>query len=385
MPQQFERVLPDDLITAEFMNRILATLEGLDGRVVALEGASASTVVITRVSSELVRVNQRLQVEGRNFGFTTGAHRVFLDAVQVLSFVSGTDERLLFTVPPIPGLPREGRTVTLSVRNQDAVAFRPLVVLPLQLPLEGNLEISFQSVNPTTISAGGQATFRYRVFSRVNQSARFPIQATVSRVPNASAWQDQIQILGQDGAPLDSNSIELESLQEGTVLVRIPSIPSSPSSFTLTVSSNTPGVAVMQDTRSFTVGTLTEAEDPSFSWTPFGAEPPSAHVGGEIRLAAGGEMLLTLLAGFTVEGQYNLLPRIVSGSGWTVRIDGGITFLTVTPADLLTPQGRSKTASFLISASSTVSHAGEIEFRIQRQGSPIGRTIRRTLVSLVFG
>lgn len=382
MPEQFERVQPGDLITADFMNRLLTALEGLEGRVAALEGATAGAVVITRVSPEPVRVNQRLQVEGRNFGFSTGAHRVFLDTVQVLSFVSGTDERMIFTVPPIPGLPQEGRTVTLSVRNQDVVASRPIVVLPLQLPLEGNLEISFQSGAPITISPGGQATLPYRVFSRVNQTARFPIQATVSGVPNVSAWQDQIQILGQDGAPLDSGSIELGTLREGTVLVRIPSVPTSPSSFTLTVSSIVPGVAVRPDIRSFSVGTPTQAEDPSFSFVPFGAEPPAAHIGGEIRLPAGGQALLTFLAEFTVEGQYNLLPRVVTGTGWTVQIDGGITFLTVTPTDLQTPQSRRRTASFIVSAASSAAAGGSIEFRIQRQGASTARTIQRTLVRL---
>jgi hypothetical protein len=99
----------------------------------------------------VLHVGDELQVMGRHFGFSIGAQRVFIQGVRVTDFkAQSSDSLLVFNIPPIPGLPAGGTTVTLSVTNQNTDT-RSLFVQPAQVVLGGQVDVTFDSVSPATL------------------------------------------------------------------------------------------------------------------------------------------------------------------------------------------------------------------------------------------
>src|SRR5258705_12776173 len=117
MAKKFDRVRAGDLITDVFVNGLLDYLEALDVRVSGLEQGSGS-VAITSLPFGDIRVGQEVHIRGRNFGFSTGQQKVFIDDVPVNAFRFGSDDtELIFTIPAVPNIPSTGKIVVLTIQN----------------------------------------------------------------------------------------------------------------------------------------------------------------------------------------------------------------------------------------------------------------------------
>lgn len=367
------KVNPGDLIRADMVTEMLGLLLSLDQRVNVLEltsGPATGLFITSIIPAGPIRVGEEMQILGQNFGFSIGAHRVFIDGVQVLSFKTGsTDQKLIFTVPDIANVPVTGKAVTLSVSNQTATEVRTLNVLPMQIAVGGNVDVSFDSVLPTTILPGGAATFRYKVRSRANQQAQFTLSGTVSGVPNQSAWQSQIHILRDDGTENAAKTITLQPLEEQFFKVQIAIVPATPATFTLTANAVATGVLSTPATGSFTVNQIINPPDPTTSLKFQSASPGSAFAAGILTRPKGAAAQITLLATFTATGTFRVTHGVVQGTGWTTAAGLGTpqNDFDVTGADLQTgPQQR--IYPFIITATAAASASGRVELRLERVG-----------------
>jgi IPT/TIG domain len=112
----------------------------------------------------------RIEVRGRNFGFSLGVARVFFDAFEVDPLQGSSDNKLVVTVPLIK-LPEEGREVVLRADNgvdSDSVSVR---VEPREGPLDGQLDVDWSALNPSPLEAGRPGDIVYRVTSRLSRVA----------------------------------------------------------------------------------------------------------------------------------------------------------------------------------------------------------------------
>ena len=367
-------VNPGDLIRAELMTDILGKLVSLDQRISSLEATSPTTIgllITTIIPGGPIRVNEEMQVLGQNFGVSIGAHRVFIDGTRVLNFKSGTtDQKLVFDVPDVPNVPQAGKPAVMSVSNQTQTELRTINLLPMQIPLGGNVDITYQSVQPTTIVAGGAATFRYKVRSRANQQTQFTLSGTVSGVPNAADWQNQVRILNDDNSENAARTITLAPLQEAFFKVRINVVPATPATFTLTANAGATGVVSTPAGRSFTIGQANEDPDPSTSFNFQSAIPPAAFAGGTLTLAKGASSQISLLASFTTPGFFRVTHGVTQGTGWTtVPALGTPTVDFEVKAEDLSPP---RVYPFIVTATAAASATGKAEFRLERLVGGLG-------------
>lgn len=367
------KVNPGDLIRADVVTEMLGLLLSLDQRVSILEltsGPATGLFITSIIPAGSVRVGEEMEIRGQNFGFSIGAHRVFLDGVQVLAFKPGSsDQKLILNVPDLPGIPPTGKAVVLSVSNQTATDIRTINVLPPQIAVGGNVDVSFDSVLPTTIVPGGAATFRYKVRSRANQQAQFTLSGTVSGVPNQNAWQSQVHIQRDDGAENTAKTITLQPLEEQFFKVQIAVVPATPATFTLTANAVATGVLSTPATGSFSVNQVIDPPDPTTSLNFQSANPASSFVGGTLTRPRGAAAQITLLANFTATGTFRVTHGVVQGTGWTTAAALGTpqNNFDVTSGDLVTVPHQ-RIFPFIITATGTASATGRVELRLERVG-----------------
>lgn len=381
------QVRPGELITAELINQILAELESLEARVTKLEsgvGGSVATLAITEIKpAGPYKVNQQIQVVGRNFGVSTGTMRASVGTVPVMDVDSTSkDELLILRIPLIAELPLAGRSVDLAVENGLLKDSRTIVVQPFTTTQRGSVKVEFKAVEPATITPGSAAVFRYTLKSLALFPASFLITATVSEIANSSQWQNNIRILNSDQVEIPSREIRLDGEQETTFFVRVNPVPANPAgatnvTFRLKAEATAENVTANADgPRLFPIGSPTPVEDPSISLSSVTADPPSALQGTNIRLAPGAFVILTLNLNFTQTGQYDLAPPVLTGAtNWSATIGG------LNPIPVNTAPDR-QGAGFVVSAANGASATGQVEFRIQRHGATSRKTFPFTLTRL---
>jgi hypothetical protein len=396
MAQLFPNVLPGDLITADQMNRIVQTLNGLNDRVTALEGSviGGSAVVITDLvpPSGNVQVGNQLVVIGRNFGFSVGSQRVYIDDLRVDTFLPGSsDSQLIFIIPPsITNVPQQGRAATLTVSNSSSSATRTLM-LQSALVLTGTIDVSSQGVTPATITQGVPATFAFLLSSRANLDATVAVSATVNVAANQPAWQANVQLLDSNQTPLASNQVLVRAGQTTLINVRIGPVPAGTNGqqFSLQVDVTAGGsVSGSSGPVTQTVGNPADQPDTTIKTLNFSSShilPPGAGnvTATQITLNANASTRISLNADFTLVGNYVLTPTLISpATNWTV----GLLNSTPSPfpiiaADLANAQGvASKTLDFNVQRLAGATN-GQIEFKVQRQGAAQFRRYVMTLVA----
>jgi IPT/TIG domain len=201
MAQQFTRVLPGDLITANLMNRLFEELELLETRVAALEagGVQGAGVIITELRpSNTRRIGEPLTVIGRNFLNPPENNEVTIEGTRVPNsfFHSDSSEtQLVFDIPDIPNLSSLSQPLTLTVRNSHGSATAPLTVQARLIPPSGGLDANYVEapVIPVpvggtvgVIQPGGQYVFRFTVKAIVNQQINSQLKVTMA------GWDPQI-------------------------------------------------------------------------------------------------------------------------------------------------------------------------------------------------
>jgi hypothetical protein len=163
-------VRPGELITADFMNLILAQLESLETRVTALEagaGGGATTSlppVITEVRPSEVQIRHQVEVLGRNFPSSPAEGSADVGGAPVNRFISASPSRLVFEIPPtITPLPKD---VNVTVRNGLLSASSRIRVIPERVIPEGAMMISDKTPELDTIVEGGLVTFVFELDSQ---------------------------------------------------------------------------------------------------------------------------------------------------------------------------------------------------------------------------
>ncbi len=253
--------------------------------------------------------------------------------------------------------------------------------------LGGQVDVTFDSVTPTTIVAGQLASFRYLVVSRANQPAQFTIAPTVTVTSNQSQWNTALEVRDDNNQVLPQGRIMLAPNVERFVRVVLTSVPAAPANaqFTLTVTANAPGVTPRPDSRSFTVGQATAPEDTSITIEVINSVPPAALSGNTVKLAEGAAARINCRATYTVAGTYDVGIGLISGSAWDAQRNTSSTAptTTITQQDLNNPEGKAiRSPEYIIRALTGATAAGEVEIRIQRQGQTTRRTRRLTLERL---
>ncbi len=394
MAQLFPDVLPGDLITADEMNQILHAINSLNDRVSALEGSviGGSGVVITDMipPSGTVTVGDQMTVFGRNFGFSVGSHRVYVDDLRVTAFKAGSsDTQLIFDIPlSIVDVPPEGRSAMLTVSNASSSAQRTLL-LKSALVLTGSVDVISKGVTPTTIAAGQPATFSFSLRSRANLDARFAINATISVAANQSEWQNNVQILDSSQAVLANKQIDVPAGQEVAFSVRIGPVPAGTDGvpFTLRVEAVAGNVTGSSGDIMQTVGQVADQPDNTITlnFSSSRVQGTGAVTATEIRLSSGSSAKVSLNATFTVVGSYDLTPSLLGGAtNWQAQplLSTTPNPFPITQQDLSNPQGISaQTLDFVVTPQAGAT-SGQIEFKVQRQGSTKSRKFTMTLTAL---
>lgn len=396
MVQLFDLVRPGDLITADFMHRVLNELNSLESRVSLLEAGlppSDAVAITALIPDGPLRIGQELQVVGQNFGFLTGANRVTIDSVPINAFKLGTtDQRLIFDIPTVPNIPASGRLVILFVTNQRTSAQRSLLLLPVSQVLQGGVDVTWTDIQPATPTPGNSVTFRYHLRSRTNAAATFTITPVISGVANSPDWQSQLAVLDSFQNPISSHAITLDAGQEKDFFIRLNTVPPNTTggtTFNLTVTVTADSVTGFDGPRPFTVGQASQPDDPSIT----AAAPTAEAVSGgasldtstipfTIRSPVNGLIRVSIIFSLHVAGTYNVSTRVAQGTNWSSMIHAQTTptSFQVTADDLANPASEtSRNLRFIISATAGASPTGLVEFLVQRVGTPTGRTVRLQL------
>jgi hypothetical protein len=395
-------VRPGELISAELINQILAELESLETRVTALEGRSTTGTgdvapVITSLvppETQPMRVGQEIEVIGRNFGFSTGSHRVTVDGVPVMSFDTGksSNERLVLNIPPIPDLTPTGRPVNLVVRVGDLSAQRRITVTSGVTTQRGTVTPSFVGVEPSvtgapmTITPGATTpvSFRYTLHSNALFAANFLITPTISGIANQAEWQSRLVVLNSDRQQVTSRQILLNPDSDTTFFIQLTSVPAlsagtTADSIRLRVDASADGVTTgTEGPRAFPIGTPVPDEDSSIVQSSTLAEPATALSGTTVRLAPNTFVVITLnlrfteLSNPTTGDTYDLSALVSEAADWTADA-------SPPKAILVRAVPFTAAAEYFVQTGAAPSNSGRAEFRIQRRGGPRRRTFSFTL------
>src|SRR5262245_53865495 len=109
-----------DLITADFMNQLIAAVNDLETRLAQLEGITPGAngaVAITNVSPSDLHVGDPFTIIGLNFGTPSLCVVTFNNGNPVTAFKAGSDDtHLLLNVPPM-SLGTDPQPTSLVVSN----------------------------------------------------------------------------------------------------------------------------------------------------------------------------------------------------------------------------------------------------------------------------
>ena len=408
MAQPLKKAQPGDIITAEdwnlvvdAINELLQSGQGSGIKVAAL--LPGGTVI------DPIRVGTIQQITGQNFGFSIGQSKVTFESGNTTATVlraqmlaGSFDERLLFMMPPVPGITPAGMNMTMRVSNGVADDTRSVFVMPVVIDLTGDMFVTFRAdtapnpkPNPLESGAGKAAEFRYRLQTGLNQPGAFGLTAEIlnSSVAVPQSLVDSIQFLDEGDQPISGRQVQMGKNEGRNITVRIPELPAAfaGQTFTLKVTA-TAGTVVGTDQRSFTVGTPVTPPDPNIEanqtsftlidQTSGNTETPNAQNGildgTTIKLKVGKRGVVNFSTKLTKAGTYditiaakqgttltNWTPEMTPDSVGTRSADGSKMTVTVASDNDQTL----RTEKFRVTPTAGATPTGTIVFRIKRQGS----------------
>lgn len=407
MAQLLNHAQPGDIITAEDWNLVVDAINELlqSGQQTGIKVAATlppGTVI------DPVRIGQIVQITGQNFGFSIGQSKVSFESgntvVNVLraQMLTGSfDERLLFLMPPVPGLTSAGMNMTMRVSNGIADDTRSVFVMPVVIELTGDMFVSFRSdvapnpkPNPIEAGAGKSAEFNYRLQTGINLPAPFSLSAEIlnASVTVPPGLVDSIEFRDEQGAVISGRQLQMGKNETRNITVRIPELPTvfTSQSFTLKVTAASGGV-LGSDQRGFTVGAPVVPPDPNIEANQTGfsvldgggnavgvGSQTGSLDGTTIKVKVGFRGVVNFSVKFTKAGTYDMTILPKQGStlvGWTPEMtpdsvgtrspDGTkVTFPVNTDGDQ-----SSRTEKFRVTPIAGATPNGTVVFRIKRQGS----------------
>lgn len=372
MPLQ--EVRPGDLITAADWNDLIQKVQDLEDRVDALTNTGGGPIIDQVLPSETRRIGEDLDLQGRNFGFSQGAHRVFFNGIRAINFRAGSsDTRLLFEIPTVPGVAEAGTPVEMLVTNASGTASRTITLQPRLVQQQGNISLTFQGSDPVSPTPGVLATFNYRLESQ----ALLPTTVTLTPSLSVAAWQPNLRLVDATGQSLQNRPITLQPNEVILFSLRIDPIPAGTAGntpFTVGVAAIANGVPGAQDLgRPFTVGTPAEQPDPTVTTLDYnGTSSPSGIVfGNRIIMATPGDATIQLRAEFNVASPqtYNVEVAIdPAAQGWSVQ-RGQFPPIFATPASYTVPSSMTVFPSIRITRTPSATTNARVVLRLINAGS----------------
>jgi hypothetical protein len=409
MAQPLKKAQPGDIITAEDWNLVVDAINEL------LQSGQSSGIKVAALlpggtQIDPIRVGTIQQITGQNFGFSIGQSKVTFENGNTIATVlraqmlaGSFDERLLFMMPPVPGITPAGMNMTMRVSNGVAEDTRSVFVMPVVIDLTGDMFVTFRAdttpnpkPNPLESGAGKSAEFRFRLQTGINFPAPFALNAEIlnASVTVPAGLVDSIQFLDEADQNISNRQVQMGKTEGRNITVRIPEIPTAfaGQSFTLKVTA-TSGTVVGTDQRSFTVGTPVTPPDPNIEanqtsftlidQTTGNPETPNAQNGildgTIIKLKIGKRGVVNFSTKLTKAGTYditiaakqgttltNWTPEMTPDSVGTRSADGTKTTVTVASDNDQTL----RTEKFRVTPIAGATPTGTIVFRVKRQGSP---------------
>jgi hypothetical protein len=390
-------VRPGDLITSDLMNQVLAELADLQVRVAKLESGDPGVlapVILEPRSGERLEINQKVQIKGLNFGYSTGKQRVEFDGVPVSGFADGSSNTLLIVfVPPLPNL-TQPRSVVLMVSNGVNSTTQTVTVAPPTIPIEGTVDIISEKPEPLPIKSGEDATFPFLLSPRsLTRAAEFLVEVKFI----GPAWTDRIKVLGPDKGVLPGQKIPIEPNKPMRVYARINPVPpnSDNTQFSIGLSVSAGNARGSSQLKRYAVNKPPEARDETITLVMGNPSRPGAVVGGTIQLKTGEDVEIPVTISSSKAGTFeydvsiSLIPTQPGGqpaTKWSFQL------YEPPPTDPAKP-GIGRTPAFSVSKDirfgampdSGASSEGRLEVKIQRLGDPLFQTMELGLKLLPSG
>src|SRR5262249_7639605 len=181
MAKLFSDVRPGDLITANFMNQVLAEIQNLQDQLDQLAaGGPGGPPVINSVSSGPLRVGDTMTILGQNFGPLSSTVVAF-SGTTVPQFEAGSGDSVLVVKIPTLFVSSQGTPTTLSITNpRGSVSVNVNIFPALPTVPDGTLLLSLAAKSPAGNFAGNTSyNLTFRVKATLNMHETFDILSSV--------------------------------------------------------------------------------------------------------------------------------------------------------------------------------------------------------------
>lgn len=399
MAQLLNHAQPGDVITAEDWNLVVDAINEL---LQASQTSGIKVINVVPAGTQLnpFKIGSLVQIVGQNFGFSIGQSKVIFEGgttpviVPRAQMLSGSfDERLMFMMPPIPGITPSGLTMTMRVDNGVASDNRTVFVMPVVISLIGDIFVSWRAdvnpnPNPNPVVSAQAASFAFRLQSGTNIPGTYDLSADIinSTVQVPAGLVNSIEFR-ENNQVITSKKIEMGKSETRDITVRIPQVPVSfvaGTQFTLKLTA-TSGSVTGTEQRTVTVGQTVPQLDtkieaiqlqPQIFILPQGDVETNAANGtldgATIKLKPGRQMVIGFNVKLLQQGTYQVTIQPKAGTnlvGWGPALVDSPTTIPVGTNDDQTV----RLLQFGVTTSTvqTPSPTGTVIFRIKRDGANV--------------
>lgn len=204
-----DKVQAGDLITSDFMNKLIDVCIDLQGRLSQIETPTvtpAGTQITALLPSGVKHIGDALYIIGQGFYSPQGTI-VTIDGIGVApSFGADKDRKLIVIIPNVQGVTAAGKTVTLLVSNTQGTDMQDLVVFPAVATIpQGQLFVNLsQKPSDPELLSSQSYVFVYTVQALTDLDETYVVSATVS-----AGWA--VQVVNEADNPLSPAEISLPS------------------------------------------------------------------------------------------------------------------------------------------------------------------------------
>ncbi len=327
MANLFNQVKPGDLITADFMNQVLAQIQALSDQVSSLiAGGPGGPPTITSISPGPLHVGDVITILGQNFA-PLSSTVVSFSGTTVSQFESGSGDSILSVKIPTLFVSDQGTPVFLTISTPKGSTTTSVTIFPA-LPTipDGTLLLSLIKSPSGNISANSNPIFTFRATATLNMDETFDVTPSVD-VGWPAVFADSqgnaitpSQVLIQKGAS-SSTPVTVDI----PIKVSIPNNPAPTGKLTLKVSSQK-NSKLSQTSGPFTLTINSAPPVVSDKISPSLAFPPNSTNwdGTNVLVPAGGQLVAVPFSVFFVnQGSYNIKiaqPTNDPNKLWTVKL-----------------------------------------------------------------
>jgi hypothetical protein len=178
-----DTVRPGDIISADLLNRIIRLLNEHDAQ---LTGGSGP-LSISHVQPQVVRMGEELKVFGSGLS-PSSLQRISVEGtdVQLSALTTGTDTLIAFIVPPIIGIPDNGKTVVVMVQNKAGQSDQEsLFLLPgIATNLEASFNVTRTAVSPDEeLQADSDYEFTFAIQAFTSRDETYLLEPVLQNAP----------------------------------------------------------------------------------------------------------------------------------------------------------------------------------------------------------